>query len=88
MTKKSGVSKPVVWGTPGLHIRFPVVFVISVVSVISVNPALLVCSCLSCLPRFRRFRDFCLFREKVTRMQNNRFWQTMGLEMPGKATPK
>ena len=36
----SGISKPVVWGTRGLHSGFPWVFVISVVSAISTNPTL------------------------------------------------
>ena len=63
--KVSGyVSKPIVWGTLGLHPGFPSFS--SFPCVISASPALnpLVCSCLNCLRRFRSFCDVRHFRVK------------------------
>ena len=58
-SQRSGISKPVVWGTRGLHhFRGFRDFRES-------STQLLLCSCLSCLCRFRRFREkFILARTR------------------------
>ena len=53
--QNSGISKPVVWGTRGLHPGFPWFRHFRVFRESSTQ--LLVWSCLSCLLRFRRFHD-------------------------------
>ena len=60
-----GYSKPVVWGTRGLHPGCPWFssFPCGFRDFCYFNTQLLVCSCLSCFCRFCRFCDFGRFRD-------------------------
>ena len=78
----SGISKPVVWGTRGLHPGFSWFrHFRGFRDFRESSTQLLVCSCLRRLRRFRRFRDSRRFRERRP-APKPWVWQTIGLEIP------
>ena len=65
MQQSSGSSKPIVWGTHGLHLRFPWFSSFSWFPWFRWSSTqILVFICLSCLCLFRRFRDVRRFRAR------------------------